>query len=247
MLRKLVRRVSQACHNRYFKLFSNSSLSKKLHGSQYENFLFEIEQKDMLELNTFQYKILTSTLLQEAHANSNNFPLLRTLDNKVLGHFDDICIDIGSGTGWISNLLSIRFDKVIAIEPNANAISISKTFFGTGYKENIEWHCGYAENILREFSRFSSPVFIVSGVVLSHIPNRTVVKILKFINEELPLNSAGLLCEAWGSVRNEKMWHVRSDKWWEKQLSKCELSFYGRERSDSPGEYLGLTFKKIRL
>jgi hypothetical protein len=42
------------------------------------------------------------------------------------------------------------------------------------------------------------------------------------------------------------MWHVRSPKWWENHLSNCELDFYGSERPDFPGEYLGFRFKKIQ-
>ena len=222
-----------------------SNLSKELHGSEYQDFLSSIIDEDVINLNSFEYKILTSRILQEEAINQRNFPLLETLNNNLLGNFDGVCIDIGSGTGWIANILSERFTKVIAIEPNSNAIEIAKRFFGNGSKENIVWRCGYAEKVLRELEKFDSPVFVVTGVVLSHLPNKVVREILAEINKGLPVGSSGVLCEAWGSARTEKMWHVRTQKWWEKHLPNCELDFYGDERPDFSGEYLGIKFKKI--
>lgn len=242
--RILVNLVRSVVH-KIIDVFWRSNLSKESHGSEYQEFLQLIDLGDVENNESFQYRILTSRPLQEESINSRNFPLLDTLNKKQLGDFYETCIDIGSGTGWIANILAERFTTVIAIEPNANAIEVAKRFFGNGKDKNIEWHCGLAEAILYKLPKFDTPVFILTGVVLSHLPNKVAKRILKYVNDELPIGSSGILCEAYGAFRNEKMWHVRTKSWWQNQLRTCKLDFYGEEREDFPGEYLGIRFEKI--
>lgn len=245
MLRKFVRFTRTA----WYQTVGNFMLkhqSQEAHGSQYEHFLSTINKSNDFDLESFQYQILTSRSLQKEHLNTASFPVLDTLDNDLLGTFNDVCIDIGAGTGWAANFLADRFTRVVAIEPNSNALEIANHFFGNSVKGNIEWHCGYAEEVLNELPNFYAPVFVITGVVLSHLPNTVAEKILATINTDLPVGSSGVLCEAWGSVRSENLWHIRSQSWWQRQLSNCELDFYGGEREGFPGEYLGLRFKKIR-
>jgi SAM-dependent methyltransferase len=225
--------------------FWRSSLSKAKHGSEYQQFLSQLDYGDFSNSNSFQYQILVSRSLQEEQINSRNFPLLEMLGQKKSDDFAEICIDIGSGTGWIANILGETFARVIAIEPNSNAIEVARRFFGNGSKGNIEWHCGHAEKVLYGLPQFDTPVFVLTGVVLSHLPNRVVKRILKYVNDELPIGSSGILCEAYGSFRSEKMWHVRTNGWWQNQLSNCKLDFYGAEREEFPGEYLGIKFEKL--
>ncbi len=174
-------------------------------------------------------------------------PLIKTITSAMSENPGlKICIDLGSGTGWVSNLLSEKFTRVIAIEPSASAIEISKHYFSHGFASNIEWKHGFAEKVLLEQNDLAGPIFVFTGVVLSHTPNRVAKKILRFINDNLALGSTGLLIEAWGNPRSESLWHIRSKEWWQANLSNCELDFYGPERENMPGEHLGLKFKKVK-
>ena len=137
------------------------------------------------------------------------------------------------------------FSRVVAIEPSSSAIEISKYYFDHGFTSNIEWKNGFAEEVLLNVEALTVPIFVFSGVVLSHTPHKVAKKILKFINENLAIGSAGLLVEAWGNPRSERLWHVRSKAWWQENLDNFELDFYGLERENTPGEFLGLKFKKI--
>lgn len=228
--------------------FFRSHLSSKTHGDQYENYLKLILEGGQIDTDSFQYKILHSRSFQEDWLDSPNVPLLKAVSAALIENPNlKTCIDLGSGTGWVSNFLSEKFTRVVAIEPSASAIEISKYYFGEGFASNIEWKHGFAEEVLlREQDNLTGPIFVFTGVVLSHTPNSVASRILKFINENLALGSEGLLVEAWGNRRSESLWHIRTKTWWQENLSNCELDFYGPERENMPGEYLGLKFRKVK-
>ncbi len=222
-------------------------LSSRVHGDEYESYLRSVLEDGPINPDSFQYKILNSRSFQESSLDSAQVPLIKTVtDAKILNPNLRTCIDLGSGTGWVSNILSEKFSRVVAIEPNISAIEISKHYFRNGFASNIEWKHGFAEEVLLNLEESSEPTFVFTGVVLTHIPNHVAKRILKYINANLAIGSAGLLIESWGTPRRERMWHVRSKVWWQESLSNCELDFYGPEREDNPGEFLGFKFKKIR-
>ena len=64
--------------------FWRSSLSKAKHGSEYQQFLSQLDKGDFSNSNSFQYQILVSRPLQEEQINSRNFPLLEMLGQKNL-------------------------------------------------------------------------------------------------------------------------------------------------------------------
>lgn len=230
--------------------FSNlfrPNLSSKVHGDQYESYLKLVLAGGPFDTDSYQYKVLNSRSFMQSSLKSPNVPLLKTVTDSIIENPDlRTCIDLGSGTGWVSNILSENFQRVIAIEPSSSAIEIAKYYFGPGLASNIEWKQGPAEVVLLELDDLIGPVFVFTGVVLSHTPEAIAKKILKYINEDLALGSAGLLNEAWGNPRRESLWHIRSKAWWQENLSNCELDFYGSERENMPGEFLGLKFKKVR-
>lgn len=234
---------------RYFvrNSFFFAKLSERSHGREYDLYISSTVEKDPQHNASYQHEILNSKSLQYLQISTKSFPLLDYLEDLKLLNFNfDTCIDIGSGTGWISNILSDKFNQVLAIEPNRSAIEISIKYFNSGAKSNIQWFHGYAEHVLPRINYSSNPIFVVTGVVLSHLPNNSVRKILKLLNQQIPIGSVGLLCEAWGKTRSEKMWHIRPKKFWQKYLSNCDLEFYGPERSGFKGEYLGLKFVKVK-
>ena len=244
-LAPLKRIFLSGAHSTVGNLF-RQHLSSKAHGDQYENYLKLMLEGGQLDTDSFQYKILNSRSFQEEWLDSPSVPLIKSVNAAIINNPDlKICIDLGSGTGWVANLLSEKFSRVVAIEPSASAIEISKHYFRNGFASNIEWKHGFAEKVLLEEDDLTGPIFVFTGVVLSHTPNSVATKILKFINESLALGSEGLLIEAWGSPRSESLWHIRSKTWWQENLSNCELDFYGPERENMPGEYLGLKFKKV--
>jgi SAM-dependent methyltransferase len=253
-LKRAIRRIISPSKRVFFSRihstvgnFSRLHLSSKVHGDQYENYLKLMLEGGPIDTDSFQYKILNSRSFQESWLDSPNVPLIKTMTDAVSENPElKTCIDLGSGTGWVSNMLSEKFSRVVAIEPSASAIEISKHHFGHGFASNIEWKHGFAEKVLLEQNDLTGPIFVFTGVVLSHTPNRVARKVLKFINENLALGSAGLLIEAWGSPRSESLWHIRSRGWWQENLSNCDLDFFGPERENMPGEYLGLKFKKIK-
>lgn len=131
--------------------FFISRLSSKVHGGQYESYLKSIQDGAPIDTDSFQYKILNSRSFQETWLNSSNVPLMSTIMNVISENPNlRTCIDLGSGTGWVSNILSEKFARVVAIEPSDCAIEISKHYFGYGYSSNIEWMQGFAEEILPE-------------------------------------------------------------------------------------------------
>lgn len=227
--------------------FFRHRLSSKAHGDEYEGYLRSMLEGGPIDPDSFQFKILNSRSFQESRLTSPNVPLIETVTESISENPNlKTCVDLGSGTGWVSNILSEKFSRVISIEPCISAIEISKHYFGNGFTSNIEWKHGFAEEVLLDLEEITEPTFVFTGVVLSHTPHNVAKKVLKYINKNLANGSAGLLVEAWGRPRSERLWHVRSKVWWQENLSNCELDFYGPEREDTPGEFLGLKFKKIR-
>ncbi len=139
-------------------------------------------------------------------------------------------VDIGSGTGWFANYLTSykNFENVIGIEPTQAAIDIGKKIHDN---ENITYLCGFAENILPTIELNNKTLF-TTFIVLSHIPDIVVKKILKNMDAIAPKGSVFIFNENYGTDFHMRMWHCRTKKWWEENLSNWTISYDDRPRPD---------------
>ena len=138
-------------------------------------------------------------------------------------------VDIGSGTGWFVNYLKKYkcFENVIGIEPSQAAINIAEKI----YDNNITYLCGLAENILPKIKLKNKTLFTTS-IVLSHIPDIIVKKILKNMDDIAPKGSVFIFNENYGTDSHMRMWHCRTKKWWEENLSNWTITYDDRPRPD---------------
>lgn len=153
-----------------------------------------------------------------------------------------LAIDLGAGTGWLSAILAESFHTVVAIEPSSSAVDLAKAAYGDAHP-NILWVHSTAQDALR-ILRISEPTFLVSGVVLSHLPDRSVKSICREMMRALPTGSVAVLCEAWGRKNYGPLWFVREPKWWKEALPRTEIDFFGPESPGRRYEHLGM---RVRL
>ena len=96
-------------------------------------------------------------------------------------------VDIGSGTGWFANYLSLKnFENICGIEPSHSAIDIAKKI---NPENNVVYLCGFAENELKKLKLNRSTLFTTS-IVLSHLDDNTVINISNDITWTKPLTVA---------------------------------------------------------
>lgn len=156
--------------------------------------------------------------------NNNELKLKKLIDNNK--NVRKLAIDIGSGAGWLSYKLSEIFEKVIAIEPSEKAVNISKKIYNNA--SNIEWIVGYAEDVFPIIeNKNNEPTLFTTCSVFQHLENEYVLKVLKWINENAPINSILGFQELWGQELHLNMHHVRQKEWWINNLSNWELDFHG--------------------
>ena len=135
-----------------------------------------------------------------------------------------IGIDIGSGTGWATRVMSEKLSHVYGIEPSDKAQEIAKRILHD--KSNISWINNFAYEGLKQIT-LNEPCLFNSLVVLSHIENDDVIKILDSINEKAPIGSALSFAECYGLNWNDgNLWHIRSKEWWEENLPGWKFKFY---------------------
>lgn len=90
-------------------------------------------------------------------------------------------LDLGSGRGWLTNLLS-EYGKVLGIEPIKPVVNYAKKIF-----PKIEFVCGTSKDLLnnKENKRFD---LIVASEVIEHISdnnkNEFIKDIFKLLNDE---------------------------------------------------------------
>ena len=216
-----------------------ASLSAWLHDSQYRDLLGSL---DGLPQGTqeHRHRILHD---REYRLEALNGPQMK-LDH-FLAQFPtrNIAVDIGSGCGWIADYLSQRFQRVIAIEPSEDALKIAERTFGLGAHHNIEYVNSSAYRALRDLT-LDQPVLVVTGVVLSHLPNKSVVKICQTLNDIWRPGSVGVFSEAWGLTHHQPMWHVRTKTWWESLFPGCVVDFFGPKSEGQHGEHLGFAVSR---
>jgi len=138
-------------------------------------------------------------------------------------------IDIGSGTGWFVNYLKKykNFENVIGIEPSNAAIEIAKHI----YTSDVTHFCGMAENILQELTLFK-PTLFTTFIVLSHLTDPVVIKILREIDKIAPKGSVFIFNENYGQSFHMKLWHCRTKEWWQNHLPNWTITYDERPRPD---------------
>jgi SAM-dependent methyltransferase len=138
-------------------------------------------------------------------------------------------VDIGCGTGWFVNYIMDykEFENVIGIEPSNAAIEIAKNI----YNNKINYLCGFAENELKKI-KLEKPTLFTTFIVLSHINDSNVQKILKEMDNIAPKGSVFIFNENYGKEFHMNLWHCRTKKWWEENLPNWTITYDERERAD---------------
>ncbi len=135
--------------------------------------------------------------------------------------FSNTHIDIGSGVGWLLLKTAQKFQRVIGIEPSESAIATARKI--TEKFSNIEYIQKDMIDGIQALS-IDTPVFLTTGVVLSHIKDYYVRAFLHLLNS-LPLNSVLYFHEPYGANIQQNLWHVRSKEWWANNLDQWDLEF----------------------
>jgi hypothetical protein len=133
----------------------------------------------------------------------------------------DTHIDIGSGTGWLMAKTSPYFKRVIGIEPSHKAVEISKKL--NNQLLNLEYLNEEMISGIKSLN-ITKPVFLTTGIVLSHIKDFHIKELLKLLNT-IPEKSVLYFYEPYGTNIQQNMWHVRSKEWWAKNLSSWNVVF----------------------
>lgn len=208
---------SYILHNQQYEQdFTNNTLNRNLEAS------VKYEKEDFFNSTEVKFGLLLK-----------KYPQVR-----------DTAIDIGCGTGWLSAKLSNTFEKVVALEPSQAALTMAKKYYPSKKYSNIEWYNGFAEKLLPTL-KVEQPCLFTTATVLSHIPDNAVKKILKKVNQIAPKGSILNLCECWGKEHHQFMWHIRTKKWWQKNLPGWELDFHGPSIQNLPDRHKGIHGIKI--
>jgi 2-polyprenyl-3-methyl-5-hydroxy-6-metoxy-1,4-benzoquinol methylase len=141
-------------------------------------------------------------------------------------------VDIGCGTGWFVNYIADNknFENIIGIEPSQSAIEISKTIYEYNNKK-IKYYCSFAEDTLPEI-KLENPTLFTTFIVLSHLDDVSVKKILNAMDKIAPKGSVFIFNENYGNTFTINLWHSRTQKWWEESLPNWSISYDERPRPD---------------
>ena len=168
---------------------------------------------------------------------------------EVLDSTDfDVAVDIGSGSGWFSNYLVEKrnYKKVYAIEPSAAAQEIASKIYSR--QDKVERIVGFAEEEISKL-KLKTPTLFSTLVVLAHIRNEVVQKILESVDQVAPKGSVLCSLEPWGDEfhHDPSIWHVRPTEWWQNIMPKWEFSFEKRCEipwPNTPKRWTGFTATK---
>ena len=197
---------------------------------------YETHHKQMNEKGAFDRELLIHNLRTAESLQQTGGPLDTLYKPGYLhGNWLDSqteikdAVDIGSGTGWFPNFLidCKGFENVIAIEPSEAGINIAKKL----HDNDITYLCGLAENILPTIT-LTNPTLFTTIIVLSHIPDDDVIKILKGMDKIAPKDSVFIFNENVGTEFHNNLWHCRSKKWWEENLPNWTITYDDRPRPD---------------
>lgn len=186
----------------------------------------ELEQKSYYAHDE-QYRTIANKLwlenLYEENDRKNLFQKMGFEDlfqryQKII----DVYIDLGCGGGYFLNRASPYFKQVIGIEPSKAALESAAEI--NKYIKNIS----YINLTMIEGMQLipkHKPYLITTSAVLSHITDEHVIKFLSYLNKTSPSGSALFFYEPFGKNIQTNLWHIRSKKWWHKNLQGWEVSF----------------------
>ena len=149
-------------------------------------------------------------------------------------------VDIGCGTGWFVNYLNSKYNfplnKIYGIEPSQGAVDIAKKIYPNTASE-LNYICGFAEDELLKINLNDEPTFFTTFIVLSHIEDDVVIRILDSINKVAPRGSVLIFNENYGPEFHMNLWHSRTVKWWGEHLPGWKLQYDKRPRPDLNNKY----------
>ena len=120
-----------------------------------------------------------------------------------------------------------KFENLIGIEPSQAAINIAKKL----HDNDITYLCGLAEDMLHNIT-LDNPTLFTTFIVLSHLPDDVVIKILKEMDKVAPEGSVFVFNENVGTEFHMNLWHSRTKKWWEENLPNWAITYDERHRPD---------------
>lgn len=213
--------------------------SRESNKSSYRQHNSEYELPDALERHRQVFALYDEQ--EQFNGPENRFADLLAAHPRVRA----IAVDVGAGAGWLSARLSMEFNRVVAIEPSDAALRLASQLFPAAQYPNVEWKCGFAEDVIKSM-RFDAPALFITGCVLSHLPDEVVDRVCLAINGLAPRGSILAFAECWGTESHEFMWHVRSKGWWQTRLSGFSLNFFGPEIQDIRGRHKGFHGVKVK-
>ena len=203
-----------------------------------------LEEKDTLEKELLIHNLKTTEALSQSGGKWDNLYKPGHLHGNWLDSQTEIkdAVDIGCGTGWFVNFLidHKKFENVIGIEPSQAGINIAKKI----HDNDLTYLCGFAEDMLSNIT-LNSPTLFTTFIVLSHLPDDVVIKILKEMNKVAPKGSVFIFNENYGASFNMNLWYCRTKEWWEKNLPNWEITYDERPRPDLSGYKQGLLGTKL--
>jgi SAM-dependent methyltransferase len=133
-------------------------------------------------------------------------------------------LEIGSGAGWLSHLISPYFRQVFSIEPSESGHTLAKQYFGQA--KNINF-LNVDITGLRNLQQIPNFQFFMTCFVLSHLNNKEVKVISEYISSVGSIGSEALLIERWSTNRvTGRMWHIRTPDEWRKLFPNHDLYFH---------------------
>lgn len=171
-----------------------------------------------LEINNVQQtKIIIEKYEKNKQFEISGFKLaLRLTSEKPKIH-----VDIGTGNGWLLRKMSPFFEKTIGVEPSKKAIDLCREVHSD--IKNIELINMDMCDAL-DFLKLEEPIFITTGVVLSHIEDYYVAEFLQKVNS-LPKGSVLFFDEQYGKKLSLNLWHIRNKDWWADNLPNWQVIF----------------------
>ncbi|WP_144893001.1 class I SAM-dependent methyltransferase [Flavobacterium tiangeerense] len=106
-------------------------------------------------------------------------------------------LDLGSGRGWLTNLLA-NYGNVVGVEPVKSVVGYSRTMF-----PNIKFICGTSKTLIRG-KNFKKYDLIVTSEVIEHIPDHSKESFIEDISKLL--NEKGFLIITTPRKEVEEQW-----------------------------------------
>lgn len=189
------------------------------------------------------HKLKTKESLSKSGGSWDNLYKPGHLHGKWLDSQTEIkdVVDIGCGTGWFVNFLieHKNFENVIGIEPSQAAINIAQKL----HANDVTYLCGFGEDMLANIT-LNNPTLFTTFIVLSHLTDDIVIKILREMNKVAPKDSVFIFNENVGREFHMNLWHCRTKKWWEENLPNWTITYDERPRPELGYYKQGLMGKK---